>query len=234
LTRILRITRNISDRIRTLSRYVDLDDTCDMGGSKGYFVEALLAAGYKRAYGIDPNKAQIEAAQKRGVPMYEGSTENAVELFKEHGTKNASLFHVIEHLHDPLLVVRQIYQALPAGGHLIVETPDFDSYTFKSTDYKHKLIYPEHTFYFNFRNLQALLEQTGFRIVYAGKRDFDQYYLSAHESLSRLGLMRKGESPNFPKKILVKICSLFLRTPLSLLVKWFDRQSFSLILAQKK
>ncbi len=225
--------RNIKDRIRCLRRHISLEDTCDVGGSKGYFVEELVEQGYRRVFGIDPNKVQVESAQKRGVPMYIGSTKDASDLFAKHGTNNASLFHVIEHLEDPAEVLGEIRRALPVGGCIIVETPDFSSYIFNATGYRHKLVYPEHTFYFTLHNLQTVLEKNGFRIIYAGKRDFDQYHLNAHESLSRLGFLKKGEALTLTKRLLVRLCSLFLRVPLSLAVKWLGRQNFSLVIGQK-
>jgi 2-polyprenyl-3-methyl-5-hydroxy-6-metoxy-1,4-benzoquinol methylase len=225
--------RNIADRIGLLRRYVDFNGACDIGGSKGYFIEGLMTAGFKGAYGIDPNKAQVEAAQRRGTPMYEGSSKDAAKFFRDHTTKTATLFHVIEHLPDPTSMVEEMYAALPQGGHLVIETPDFSSYIFKATKYRHKLVYSEHLFYFSLANLQELLKKKGFSIVYAGKRDFDQYHLGAQESLSRLGFVKKGEMPNIFMLIIIKFCELFLRVPLSWLVKASGRQNFSLVVGRK-
>src|SRR3989344_5893940 len=144
--------RNIKDRIRTVGTYVNLDNTCDIGGSKGYFVEELLKSGYRNVYGIDPNKVQVEAAVRRGTSMLAGSTEDLQNFFPARKTKIATLFHVIEHLPDPVKTITDIYTALPANGYLIVETPDFSSYSFQKLNYRHKLVYEEHLFYFTFDN----------------------------------------------------------------------------------
>ena len=225
--------RNIQDRIRTISKYVDLDGTCDVGGSKGYFVDELVKAGYKRAYGVDPNKVQIEAAQKRGTPMFVGSTEDAIVLFAQKKTRNATLFHVIEHLPSPVKNVQEIYDALPPGGHLIIETPDFGGYVFKKLNYRHKLVYEEHLFYFTFENLQQFLTNMGFSIVYAGKRDFDQYHLNVRESLFRLGLKEKKSNPGLMERAIYKFFGIFFTRLFSHLVVWSGRLNFSLVIARK-
>ncbi len=225
--------RNIRDRIRTIGKYVKLDNTCDIGGSKGYFVEGLISFGYKGAYGVDPNKIQVEKAIHRGTPMIVGSTKDIHKIFPEKKTQNVSLFHVIEHLPDPVKTITEIYNALPSGGHFVVETPDFDSYSFKKLNYNHKLVYNEHLFYFNFDNLPQFLEKIGFSIIYAGKRDFDQYHLNLRESLFRLELMKRDGNLNILQRTFFKLMKIFFTVPASLLVKMLGRGNFILVIAQK-
>ena len=225
--------RNIRDRIRTIARYVNLDSTCDVGGSKGYFVEELIRGGYRNVLGVDPNKIQVNEAQRRGVPMLTGSTENILEIFQQKRIKNATLFHVVEHLPDPQGAIRQIYDALPAGGFLVIETPDFGSDPFRKLKYKHKLVYKEHLFYFTRDNLQKFLVRMGFTIVYAGQRDFDQYHLNARESLFRLNLMSKSGDLSLSQKIILRLSESFLVLPLSLAVRFLGRGSLVLAIGQK-
>jgi 2-polyprenyl-3-methyl-5-hydroxy-6-metoxy-1,4-benzoquinol methylase len=224
--------RNINDRIRTLSKHISLDNTCDVGGSKGYFIEALLKKGYSGVYGIDPNKTQVEVAQERGLPMLVGSTADLSNIFPKRKTKNASLFHVIEHLTDPASVMRELYAALPVGGYLIVETPDFTSFAFKRANYIHKLVYKEHLFYFSTANLKRFIEKFGFIVEKIYMRDFDQYHLNARESLFRLGLMRREGPLTVRERILYRTAILFT-VPLSLLVKIYRRNMFTLVVARK-
>lgn len=224
--------RNNKDRIRTISTDIQLDNTCDIGGSKGYFVEELLRAGYKGVYGIDPNKIQVQEAQRLGIPMIIGSTKDIHRLFPEKGTNNASLLHVIEHLPDPIQVMTEIYEALPIGGHLIVETPDFSSFAFKKRNYVHKLVYQEHLFYFSSENLQRFLENRGFIMQKIYKRDFDQYHLNVRESLFRLGFIGKDGPLNLLQRMFLKMVSV-ITVSLALLVKLCGRNSFVLLVARK-
>lgn len=224
--------RNIQDRIQTLSKYIDLHHTCDIGASKGYFVEELVSAGYPDTCGIEPNEAQVSAAQARNIPLYLGSSADAPALFKTHAVRNATLFHVIEHLLNPVLTIQELYDALPSGGHLVVETPDFSAYSFIKTEYRHKLVYAEHLFYFSHTNLQRFLEKCGFTIVYAGKRDFDPRHLSVEESLFRLGLLSRRGGPTFIERAVCRVLLPF-RVPFSLLVQACGRSNFTLIVAKK-
>lgn len=225
--------RNIRDRIRVITKYLKLDNTCDIGGSKGYFVEELIKSGFKGSYGVDPNKIQIEAAQRRGVPMIAGTTADIKKIFPEKKTKNVTLFHVIEHLPNPIKTISEIYDALPSGGYFVVETPDFDSYAFKKLDYKHKLVYEEHLFYFNTENLKKFLKKIGFGIIHSEKRDFDQYHLNVRESLFRLGIMNKEKTQNILEKIIFKTLNTFFAVPFSFLVKLLERGSFTFVVSRK-
>lgn len=225
--------RNIADRICALGKYIRLDYTCDIGGSKGYFVEGLIRSGYQWVYGIDPNKIQVEAARARGVPMIVGSTEDLKNIFTERKTENVTLFHVIEHLPDPIKVLSEIRDALPFGGYLIVETPDFDAWSFKRLHYKHRLVYDEHLFYFNANSLCRLLEKNGFHVVRMWQRDFDQYHLAARESLFRLGLMKREGDLSLRRRVFLKFANIFLTRVLSFLVKIAGRGNFILVVAKK-
>lgn len=225
--------RNIADRIRTLGEYVRLDHTCDIGGSKGYFVEGLIRSGYQGVYGIDPNKIQVEAARSRGTPMLVGSTEDLKNVFTERKTENVTLFHVIEHLPDPIKVLSEIRDALPLDGYFIVETPDFDAWSFKRLNYKHRLVYDEHLFYFNADSLCRLLEKNGFHVVRMWQRDFDQHHLAARESLFRLGLMKREGNLSLLQRVFLKFANMFLTRVLSLLVKIAGRGNFILVVAKK-
>ncbi|KND50603.1 MAG: hypothetical protein AB202_03920 [Parcubacteria bacterium C7867-007] len=224
--------RNIHDRINTIRRHIDCSYSCDVGCSKGYFVEALIEAGYTHVYGIDPNRAQIEAAQARGVPVLTGSTETMAPLFKERSTRTAMLFHVIEHLSDPFAVLKDIHAALPDKGLLVVETPDFQSYSLRKTNYHHKLVYPEHLFYYSFTNLQTFLRNNGFEIVYAGKRDFDPNHLPVRECLFRLGFLGISSTPSLFERIVCRVLRPVVPV-LSVLVRVVGRQNFSIIIARK-
>jgi len=183
--------RNCKDRLRILKKYANIDNVCDVGTGEGIFLQALQKAGGKNSFGIEPNTKNVTFAQKNELDVYEGSIEDLKECAKKRPIDVVTMYHVIEHVSNPLQSIQTIYDALPSGGYLILETPNLLGYTAKKAGKNWKLIYPEHLFYFNEENLAALLQKVGFEITRHGKRDFNQYHFSIGESLWRLGLRTK-------------------------------------------
>lgn len=178
--------RNSRDRIKLFRRFVPLTGWCDVGTGEGIFLETLRRAGGS-GVGIEPSVPSRAQAQERGVVIAGTTVDEVASVVQRNHSQVVSLFHVIEHLERPDEALQKIYAALPKGGFLIIETPDFDSPVFRSREHQ-ALIYPEHLWYFSTKTLCTLVKQSGFEIVASGRRDFDQNNLSIWESLQRLGL----------------------------------------------
>lgn len=187
--------RNVEDRIRTLAAHTDLNWLCDIGAGEGAFVAVLLGRGYKGAFGLDPNTESVDFAEKKRIPVYKGVLDDVGSYAKQMPIRSVSMFHVIEHLSRPDRDVRTIWSVLPAGGRLIIETPNLSAYSFKASGYRNKLIYDAHLYYFNETNLAQLLTNAGFKVVAYGRRDFDEYHLPIAAVLNRLGWHPYGARP---------------------------------------
>lgn len=180
--------RNSLARIRLFKKYVPLQNWCDIGTGEGIFLEALFSIGGS-GVGIEPSKSSRNKAKNKNIKII-GETIDAIDSATLIDTRVVSMFHVIEHLEHPFESISLLYQSLKPGSFLIIETPDISSPVFKMSNYKDKLIYPEHFWYFSEKTLCALVEKSGFRVIASGKRDFDQFNLPIKESLRRLSLLR--------------------------------------------
>lgn len=183
---------NCLDRTKIISRYFLPEDLCDIGCGEGVFLGVLKNQGFRNIVGIDPTTRNFQFAGENNLEILRGTLEDFPSLVAGRGIKIITMFHVIEHLRDPQGSLSLVYKYLPIGGFLVLETPASDNFSFRVTGFRHKLIYPEHLFYFNKHNLIKLLESVGFTVVGSGKRDFDQWNLSLHECLFRLGLLSKN------------------------------------------
>ena len=195
---------NSKNRIKIFKRYVDLNNLLDIDAGEGVFLKVLNDYGYKNIFGIEPNIKDIEFAKANNLKMINGTIDNIKKVISENNIHTVTMFHLIEHLKNPLKSLKLIFESLNKGERLIIETPDFESYTIKKTNYKHKLIYPEHFFYFNQKNLRLLLGKIGFKIIATGKRDFNQNNFSIRESLFRLGLIKKNNNCSYNKNNQIK------------------------------
>lgn len=195
----VRRRRNVQDRLGTIGRHILLDSTCDIGTGDGAFLRVLADAGHQRCWGIEPSTQGAEYARSQGLDVTQGTIETFPELASRKRPAVITLFHVIEHLDDPKKDIQLLYDALPAGGHLVIETPNLGGYSPRTIGDAWELFYPEHLWYFDDRTLSALLAKAGFRIVAMGTRDFDMQGKSIGELLFRLGLRTPTKKKAAPR-----------------------------------
>ena len=98
----------------------------DLGCGEGRLLQVLLERGW-RAEGLELNAALAEEAGSLGLQVSVGAAED----FEPSCLYSLiTLNHLLEHLRDPLAVLRRLHGWLAPGGLLLVETPlspDFDN-----------------------------------------------------------------------------------------------------------
>lgn len=181
--------RNSRDRTRTIARFVSPDLLCDIGTGEGTYLTVLHSMGYK-GFGIEPSGEGVELAHKAGLEVIRGGIGDLPEILKTHPAKVFTMFHVIEHLDDPPADMKLLFDAMPSGSHLFIETPDINGYSPSTVGDLWKLFYPEHLTYFSLQNLRTLMDTTGFVTVAQGRRDFDRWHIPLTDALFRLGLRK--------------------------------------------
>lgn len=239
---------NCKGRVEISRKYVDLNNLCDVGCWEGMFLKVLQDLGYKNVMGIEPSDKIAEFTKENHLNVQKGTIKDIGSIINSHNIRTVTMFHVIEHLENPLESLKSIYNNLPMGGCVIIETPDIATYSLRKTNYKHRTIYPEHYFYFDESNLKTLLEKIGFNIIARGRRDLDPFNLNIRESLFRLGFLQKKydytmeyksavkagglDSPRFKNLLISKIKSI-IRFILWKMVIILGRQDFMWIIAKK-
>lgn len=98
----------------------------DVGCSRGQFVAAAIASGY-RAEGVEPAPRIAEAARAAGVPVRTGLLEE--QGFADNTFDALTLFEVIEHLSTPLPLLAECRRVLKPGGILLISTANAASWT---------------------------------------------------------------------------------------------------------
>jgi 2-polyprenyl-3-methyl-5-hydroxy-6-metoxy-1,4-benzoquinol methylase len=119
----------------------------DLGAGAGEFVYMCGKLGVGVARGIEPNVGYCEHAQlELGVEI------KNVDLGKVTGKYNLiTMFHVFEHLINPLEVFEKIHGLLEEDGILFVEVPWIES----PTQSPSKFFFKAHTLYFAISTLKS-------------------------------------------------------------------------------
>ena len=77
-----------------------------------------------------------------------------------------SLWHVLEHLADPVGTLQEIRRILKPGGILVIEVPNFSSWQSRLGLWRWiYLEVPRHLYHFSMRSLIGLLEKNGFQCL---------------------------------------------------------------------
>ena len=192
--------RNVKDRIAMIRLHAALENVCDIGCGEGLFLQELISQGATHVIGMEPGADAAEYARSLGLHVVSDPIENIEDVAEKNKPITLyTLFHVIEHLPDPVGAIKVLKKLLPPGGSIVLETPDFQSVSFLKRNYRHKHVYPEHLFYWNPRSLRMVLEREGFEVVSDTHRDFDRFNLDLTEGLRRLGILSypkpKTEAP---------------------------------------
>jgi len=97
----------------------------DVGCDTGYLGEALGAFGNQTS-GFEVNEVAAAGARERLVRVEVGDLETTdlVSLFGEAGFDVVIFGDVLEHLRDPLQVLRQARRLLAPGGSALISTPN--------------------------------------------------------------------------------------------------------------
>jgi 2-polyprenyl-3-methyl-5-hydroxy-6-metoxy-1,4-benzoquinol methylase len=91
-------------------------------------------------------------------------------------------FHVVEHLTDPISILKVLATKLSKdGGRMVVEVPSSEDALltlYDSTAFQHFTYWSQHLFLFNAETLRRLVKQAGLRVVSIGQ--YQRYPLSNH------------------------------------------------------
>jgi SAM-dependent methyltransferase len=140
----------------------------DVGCGTGELMD-LAAKDFDEVVGVEPSARGAAIAREKGYKVLEGLLEE-VSLEPNHYDMIA-MDAVIEHVLDPIAIMRQCYDALKPGGYLGMVTVKLDGPANRYrgagwNGYRHGW----HTVLFNEATLQACLDKAGFEYVRRPRR----------------------------------------------------------------
>jgi SAM-dependent methyltransferase len=158
---LLGLSRERSQLARTIN-LADLPPgrVLEIGFGAGRRLEDLIKRGWE-AEGQEIDPLAIRGARGRGITVHEGPLD---ECRLPSGSYDAIVgTHVIEHVHNPLKVLRTCYDLLAPGGTLVLVTPNARSIGHQIYgDSWRGLEPPRHLHIFSRQSLEISLHRAGF------------------------------------------------------------------------
>lgn len=136
----------------------------EVGSFSGIVTDHFRRAGWDAA-GIEPDgRAAAYARATYGINVHRGTLET-VDL-PAASVDAIVMLHVIEHVDDPMSNVKRAHALLRRGGVFVVETPSYDSLTYRLLGRRERSISCNgHIFFYTEKTLKDLFVRAGFRIV---------------------------------------------------------------------
>lgn len=148
----------------------------DFGCGKGDFLMKLKNEGLcSELFSLEINSEYHEVLNKNFTHYSD------IDDIEDSSLDIITLFHVLEHLPDPLSILNQLYHKLKDGGKIIIEVPSSDDVllqTYKSHSFSKFTYWSLHLFLFNTNSLAKLIKKTMFNIVYV--KQYQRYSLANH------------------------------------------------------
>jgi 2-polyprenyl-3-methyl-5-hydroxy-6-metoxy-1,4-benzoquinol methylase len=135
----------------------------DFGCGGGSFLERMRDLGWD-VTGVDASPATVRMLRDDlRLRAIEGSLPHA-EL-RPGSFDCVTMWHSLEHVHEPLAVLRSAFRLLAPGGHVVVAVPNIDSWPAKGFGGEwFGLDLPRHLTHFDPASLRSMLGLAGFRV----------------------------------------------------------------------
>jgi len=194
-----RYLEDISEEIRFINN-LNPGKILDVGCGLGFLLSGINNGWEK--YGVEISKIAAKHATKFGN-IFCGELKEA--NYKANYFDVVVLYHVIEHIENPIDLLLEIRRILKPGGHLILGTPDFDSACARRFGKNYRLLDDKsHISLFTTESMYCFLSDYGFEIEHVSYPFFETRYFTK-ENLLRLFDTSKI-SPPFYGNIMTFYC----------------------------
>ncbi len=188
-------------RMEMVRLYLKKNDTIlDIGSGYGFFLEEMRNCGYNvTGIEISKERRQISSRITSAKVLNVDLNEKEISLPK---FDCITLFHVLEHIREPILFLKIIKKYLAKNGKLIIEVPNADDILLDASK-KYKDFYWQraHLAYFATGTLKQVVRKAGFSVI-------DTFYIQRYGIENFMNWLISGKpqlkSPEFQTKSVYK------------------------------
>ena len=162
----------------------------EIGSSFGYALDAFRKDNWN-VLGIEPDRHAAKYASKNMNIETINSTLESAKVPDEYADVVVML-HVIEHVPDPIGTLREIRRVLKPGGHLVLETPRYDTAMFWLLGRRERSLSCDgHIFFFTSESLRKAYTVAGFQL---GRLDYTGRSLTLDRVVYNIGVISKSRN----------------------------------------
>jgi ubiquinone/menaquinone biosynthesis C-methylase UbiE len=167
----------------------------DVGCGDGTFLNLMRVRGWD-VDGIDFDAAAIQTAKKKHNLTLRHGDLRAAKL-SEATFDAVTMSHVVEHLTDPIGLLREIHRLLKPGGQLVMTTPNTSGVGHQKFGASwFGVDAPRHLHLFNKSNLSEVARRAGFQIAWAGSTSANaDVFIGASYTIRENNRHRMGHQP---------------------------------------
>jgi len=150
-------------RLRELGRWTPPGRLLDVGCKDGAFLLLARAAGWQVA-GLELSASAAATAQHHGLDVCVGTLDEAP--YADGSFDVVTMWHLLEHVPQPLTLLRRVAHLLKLRGVLALETPNVEGRAFHRQGVAWEyLVPPEHLRFFGPHSLSLALQLTGYELL---------------------------------------------------------------------
>lgn len=188
-----------------IRRYTTGKRLTDIGAGNGFFAAFMQSKGYAVS-GFEPSaNARTAALNAHHIELNEMQ-----KLFQQESASAdaVTLWHVLEHVHDPETYLQSIHRILAPDGVLFLAMPNYRALDawFYGTHWAAWDV-PRHLWHFHTASVRKLFQRTGFELIRRRGMPFDAFYVSLLSEKYR-GSSTMGVSRGFVIGLLSNIRAL--------------------------
>ncbi len=165
LLRIIQSTKNkfFDTSGNRIPSYKKKGIVLEIGCATGSFLNEMKKKGWE-VEGIEMDEKSVKYAKKNGLNVHLGDIVDYD--FGPNKYDLILMFMVLEHLYNPLEVLKKCRNIITKDGYLVLSIPNSGSWEFKFfKGLWHALQPPNHLYFYNKKSIRKLLEISGFKIV---------------------------------------------------------------------
>lgn len=154
----------VKKKCRAVTGLKERGEILDVGCATGQFLKRMKGKGWA-VRGVEVNENAVAYARERlGLDVFAGELEEAG--FPEKRFDVVTMWHVLEHLHDPVGTLMEVRRVLKDKGLLIISVPNIKSIEARVFgEFWAGLDIPRHLYVFSPETLGGILERAGFKVI---------------------------------------------------------------------
>ena len=169
-------------RADAIHRYFRLPGrVLDIGCGRGWMLAKLKQLGWE-CYGTEWSETLVKLHQQNGLQVVRELDLRDCH-FPDQFFDAVTLWHVFEHIPNPVEILSEIHRILKPGGLIVLATPDVGGLSARLTRQAwFSLDVPRHLFHYSHNTLAAIIERAGFRILRRRYLSIEQDLFSTTQS----------------------------------------------------